>query len=137
MSHAMTVESHPVVFATPPNTYDYIHQLSADMQIKAGGHTAEALGVCVASKVTAIARPPAHERPMRTYSSILLNRFPTNIIESGANRVMATKIPYCVPGVFSNEGLLTRIIETTMFATWSILLLQLNSGGTYHIGRQP
>ena len=50
------------------------------------------------------------------YSSIRLARFPMQIIVNGAKRVMATKIPYCVAGVLTNPGLLTKMMETTIFA---------------------
>lgn len=40
----------------------------------------------------------------------------TQIMESGANMVIATKIPYCVAGVFTKLGLLISMMETTMFA---------------------
>ena len=43
-------------------------------------------------------------------------RLLTHIIDKGANMVMATKMPYCVAGVFSQVGLLMRMIETTMLA---------------------
>jgi hypothetical protein len=60
--------------------------------------------------------PPAQDRAMMMYSSIRLARFPMQIIVKGAKRVIATKIPYWVAGVLTKPGLLTRIMETTIFA---------------------
>jgi hypothetical protein len=60
--------------------------------------------------------PPAQDRAMIMYSSIRLARFPMQIIVKGAKRVIATKIPYWVAGVLTKPGLLTRIMETTIFA---------------------
>jgi len=60
--------------------------------------------------------PPAQDRAIMMYSSIRLARFPMQIIVNGAKRVIATKIPYCVAGVLTNPGLLTRMMETTIFA---------------------
>jgi hypothetical protein len=64
--------------------------------------------------------PPAQDRAMIMYSSIRLARFPMQIIVKGAKRVMATKIPYCVAGVLTKPGLLTKIMETTIFAVRQI-----------------
>lgn len=53
---------------------------------------------------------------MRMYSSIRFARLPIQIIDNGAKSVMATNIPYWVAGVLINSGLLTRMIDTTIFA---------------------